>query len=168
MTEVSRISALLVVSGVLAMGHWWVVGGKGQGVVPKKGGAVVVEKVVCDPARLSPEEICLEALAAGGSEILWLDARSEADWKRDGLPGSKHLTLGGNPSFDQQVEVLAAELAMAPMVVVYCSDVGCGTSKEVVKQLRGLGGLVQQAYALHGGYEALKQAGRIKGSSGEP
>jgi rhodanese-related sulfurtransferase len=122
--------------------------------------------VACDPAAISAEEICLATLRAEWPEggFVWIDARDSDEWRRDGIAGSLHLTTVGGGSFDEQVEAALERLATAPRAVVYCGSAACGTSKEVVKRLRELG-LIPEVRALHGGWEALRQAGLVTGSS---
>ncbi|MCW1887825.1 rhodanese-like domain-containing protein [Luteolibacter flavescens] len=122
--------------------------------------------VACDPATLSPEEICLATVQAEWPEgsFLWVDARPAADWKRNGIAGSIPVTLGGDTSFDEQIEASLEKLGTAQRVLVYCGSAGCGTSKEVAKRIRDLG-FIPEVRALHGGWDALTQAGLVKDSS---
>jgi rhodanese-related sulfurtransferase len=123
-------------------------------------------EVACDPASIAETEICLATLQAGWPEgsFLWIDARTEGEWKRDGMPGSIHLTTVGGGSFEEQVEANLEKLGTAPRAAVYCGTAGCGISKEVVKRLLDLG-MIPEVRALHGGWEALHRAGLVKGSS---
>lgn len=122
--------------------------------------------VACDPAAIAAEEICLATLQAEwpAGSFLWIDARTEEEWKRDGVGGAIHLTTVGGGSFEEQVEANLEHLGSASKVVVYCGSSGCGISKEVVKRLNALG-MIPEVRALHGGWEALHQAGLVKGSS---
>ena len=122
--------------------------------------------MACDPAAISPEEICLATVRAEWPEggFLWIDARSAEEWERDGLAGSVHLTTIGGGSFDEQVEASLERLGTASRAVVYCGSAGCGTSKEVAKRLRELG-MIPEVRALHGGWDALRQAGLVKDSN---
>lgn len=122
--------------------------------------------VACDPATLAGGEICLSTLQSDWpeGEFLWIDARTEEEWKRDGIPGSIHLTTVGGGSFEEQVEANLEQLGTAARAVVYCGSAGCGISKEVVKRLEALG-MIPEVRALHGGWEAMHQAGLVKGSS---
>jgi rhodanese-related sulfurtransferase len=122
--------------------------------------------VACDPAAISPLEICLESVRAEWSEgsFVWIDARSEEEWRRDGLPGSVHLTTAGGANFDEQLLAAGERLIAVRRAVVYCGSSGCGTSKEVAKRIVDYG-LLPEARALHGGWDALRQAGWIKDSS---
>jgi rhodanese-related sulfurtransferase len=123
-------------------------------------------EIPCDPAALAPEEICLATLQAEwpAGSFLWIDARPAEEWRRDGVEGSISLTLTGGPPFQEQIEASLEKLATSSRAVVYCGSVGCGLSKEMVRRLNELG-LIPEVRALHGGWEALHQAGLVKGSN---
>lgn len=120
----------------------------------------------CDPALLKPDELCLESVP-DSPDIVWVDARSRADWKKNGLGGSLLWNL--DPSEDMQAfEAAAAEkIAISPQVVVYCGDENCGVSRQVAARIRALD-LGAEVRVLHGGWRALKDAGRVKDSNPEP
>jgi len=120
--------------------------------------------IACDPAKLSEDEVCLATVKAEWGDVLWIDARSEEDWKRDGLPGSIHITTMGKVPFDQQIEASMEALAQGRKAVVYCNGLNCTLSKEVARQLRSYG-LLPEVKALFGGYASLQAAGMIKASS---
>jgi rhodanese-related sulfurtransferase len=140
---------LACVVGLAGMGAWltyWVKGPPAR-------------TFVCDPATLKPDEICLEQIPPE-SGVLWIDARSRADWQRDGMPGSLLWNL--DPSEDLQA--FEAEAAMrileASQVIVYCGDENCGVSRQVAGQIERLG-MGAQVRVLSGGWRALREAGRI-------
>ena len=120
--------------------------------------------IACDPSKMTADEICLATARTEWPDALWIDARSEEAWKKDGLPGSIHLTTMGQVSFDEQIAASLEKLANAQRAVVYCDGLNCTLSKEVVKQIRAIG-LPLETKALYGGVEALKAAGMIKGST---
>ena len=121
---------------------------------------------VCDPATLKPGEVCLEQISPE-AKILWVDARPRKDWEKSGVPGSVLWNL--DPGEDMQAfETEAAMRIMeTPRVIVYCGDENCGLSRQVAERIRGLG-LEAEVSVLHGGWRALKEAGRIKDSSPAP
>jgi rhodanese-related sulfurtransferase len=121
-----------------------------------------VERLVCDPAVLASDEICLQTVIDDWhSDCLWVDARRRVDWEKDGLPGSILLTTADGENFDRLLEKAFPLLAeKQKRVVVYCSDITCGTSREIAKRLRDYQ-LVPEVRALHGGWKALRQAGMI-------
>lgn len=148
MRAITELALVVVLSSLGAVATWKIAGPPDR-------------SVVCDPAKLAPEEICLSTVQAEWKDVLWIDARPEAEWKHDGIPGSIHLTTVGGGSFDEQVEASFEKLGSAERAVVYCGDVGCGISKEVVKRLQAYG-IPLEVKALHGGSAALQAAGMLK------
>jgi rhodanese-related sulfurtransferase len=121
---------------------------------------------VCDPASLKPDEVCLEQLPAD-QKILWVDARTRSEWKRDGMPGS--VLWNQEPGEDAQAfeaEIVPLILE-TPRVVVYCGNDNCGLSREIAKKIRALE-LNAEVSVLRGGWQALSDAGKIKGSNPKP
>lgn len=121
-------------------------------------------EVACDPAAILPDEICLATLQSEWPDgsYLWIDARPAAEWQADGLKGSISLTTVSETPFDEQVEASLDQLGSASRAVVYCGSSSCGVSKEVTARLRALG-FIPEVRALHGGWDALKQAGLAGG-----
>lgn len=125
-----------------------------------------VRTVQCDPAALAPDEICLDQIPAD-AEILWVDARTRGEWMENGMPGS----ILWNLEEGEDMAAFEAEAAMrifeTPRVVVYCGDETCGVSRQIAARIRGLG-LGAEVSVLFGGWRALEEAGRVKGSSSGP
>jgi rhodanese-related sulfurtransferase len=120
----------------------------------------------CEPALLKPDEICLESIS-DETVVVWVDARSRADWEASGVPGSVLWNL--DPAEDMQAFEMqvAMKIAENPRVVVYCGDENCGVSRQVAERIRALD-LGAEVSVLHGGWRALSEAGRVKGSSPAP
>ena len=119
---------------------------------------------VCDPATLKPGEICLGQLV-GETGILWVDARPRKDWEASGVPGSILWNLDGA----EDMQAFEAETAMkiaegATRVVVYCGDENCGVSRQVAERIRKLD-MGPEVVVLRGGWRALRDARRIRGSN---
>lgn len=123
-------------------------------------------RLLCDPAVLKPDEICLEQVP-DGAEVVWVDARPRKDWEANGLPESVLWNL--DPTEDMQVfeAEAAARILMTPFVVVYCGDENCGVSRQVAGRIRALD-MGAEIKVLHGGWRALSEAGWVRGSSPEP
>jgi rhodanese-related sulfurtransferase len=120
-------------------------------------------KFACDPATLKPGEVCFEQIPAT-AKILWVDARPRNDWEKTGVPGSVLWNL--DPAEDMQAfeAEVAGRIMETPRVIVYCGDENCGLSAQVAERIRALG-LGAEVSVLRGGWRALQEAGRIKGSS---
>jgi rhodanese-related sulfurtransferase len=122
-----------------------------------------VRTFVCDPASLKPGEICLQQLPAD-ARILWIDARTRAEWQKDGLPGSLLWSLEATEDPQVFEAEIAPRILTTPRVIVYCGSEQCGLSHEVANRIRRLD-LGADVSVLRGGWRALRDAGRIKGSS---
>lgn len=122
--------------------------------------------LVCNPATLKSGEICLEQIP-GEAKILWVDARSRAEWERTGIPGSILWNL--DPAEDMQAfeSEAAMRIMETPRVVVYCGDENCGLSRQIAERIQALG-LEVEISVLHGGWRALNEAGRVKDSNPAP
>ena len=122
-----------------------------------------VRQLRCDPATLKPEEVCLQQIPANAA-VVWVDARSRADWQKNGLPGSVLWNL--DPAEDMRTfeAEVALRVAEVPRVIVYCSDEACGVSRQVAERIRALG-LGADVSVLHGGWRALSEAGRVRNSN---
>jgi rhodanese-related sulfurtransferase len=152
MKERWQLTLLLAITGIAALVHWK--------LHPVSVGAA---QEICDPTRITELEICLPEVLKkwDAKSFVWIDARSESEWKHDGVPGSLHLATSGSKTFDEQLEEILTSLGERHKAIVYCSDSGCGLSKEVAKRLRDVG-LFDEVKALHGGWKALRAAGMTR------
>jgi len=153
MRTVTELALVLACASIGALATWKIAGPPSR-------------VVACDPATISPDEICLATVQAEWKKgsFLWIDARPAAEWKLNGIPGSISLTTIGDKSFDEQVEASLEKLGTAERALVYCGSASCGISKEVVKHLNERG-FIPEVRALHGGWDTLKQAGLVTDSS---
>jgi rhodanese-related sulfurtransferase len=151
----NSVAQLAVITGIslAAAGGTWLVKGPPDRLLQ------------CDPAALKSDELCIQTIPAD-ADVLWVDARSRKEWEESGVPGSILWNL--DPSEDMQA--FEAEAAMKimthPRVIVYCGDENCGLSRQIADRIRALD-LGAEVFVLYGGWRALNEAGRIKGSSPE-
>lgn len=117
----------------------------------------------CDPASLKPDELCLGSIPAG-AEVVWVDARPRTDWEKNGVPDSILWNL--DPAEDMQAfeAETVMNVAMTPRVIVYCGDESCGVSRQIAQRIRALD-LGAEVFVLYGGWRALNEAGRVRGSN---
>lgn len=148
MKTVIREVVLVMALALLASGVTWLIVGSPNRSVP------------CVPEDLDEGWICLDDLEAGGERILWVDARPRVEWQRNGLMGSILLTDHNAEDWDDLVAEAAEQLFGAPRVVIYCNDVGCGSSQAVAEKLRELQ-LADRIEVLYGGWKALRAGGML-------
>ena len=89
-----------------------------------------------------------QARAWGGNSI-WVDARPDAEFASDHVPGAVSLNE------DRWNELLPQVLAVwspEKKVVVYCSSLSCNASREVARRLRKEAQL-PNVFVLKGGWE---------------
>lgn len=87
-------------------------------------------------------------------DVLWVDARGEREFLEAHAPGAIFYDPS-NPG-ESMADVLEQWLVEPRVVVVYCSDAGCGTSKQVAESLRR--NLPDaEIYSLKGGWAAWSE-----------
>jgi rhodanese-related sulfurtransferase len=101
--------------------------------------------------ELSPGEERLKTVLAWGSNVLWVDARSQQEYDAEHVPGAILLNLEGwNSLFPRFLDQWSPE----QRIVVYCSSTSCELSHEVAARLEKSG--VSPIYVLKGGWEEWK------------
>ncbi|MDA7886824.1 rhodanese-like domain-containing protein [bacterium] len=116
--------------------------------------------VACDQAALPEYFVCLSTVRNWDeSDILWVDARPRGQWEEDGIEGSV-LVNDQEDWIDLEVGFMSKMIEqLKPIVVVYCNQSGCGSSKYVANQLREkhAEALGFQVFVLEGGVNALRK-----------
>lgn len=153
MSSSTELALVVAVAGLLGSASW-MIDGRPPGIPDPAGTGV----------PLREGEVRLEQLSETQREgSLWVDARAPAIWRIDGLDGSINLSTQGGIPLDRQVAVHAEALLGAERIVVYCDDVFCGLSHQLVEALEAdfsdlLGG---EIVILHGGARALREEGLL-------
>jgi rhodanese-related sulfurtransferase len=149
----NTLAQLAVISGIAltAAGATWLIKGP------------PVRTLVCDPATLKLDEVCLQQIPENAA-VVWVDARSRADWKRNGVPGSVLWNLDPSEDMSAFEAAVALRVTEVPRVIVYCADEACGVSLQVAERIRALG-LGAEVSVLHGGWRALSEAGWVRNSN---
>lgn len=153
MNSIGQLAGIAVISLAAAGGTFWLKGPPAR-------------FFVCDPAQLKPDEVCLQQIPVD-AKILWVDARSRKDWEKNGVPGSVLWNAEQGEDFQAFEAETAMRIMETPRVVVYCGNENCGLSRQVAEQIRALQ-LTTDISVLRGGWRALSEAGRVRGSSPKP
>lgn len=98
-------------------------------------------------------DITVNQVAALGPDVLWVDARPQADYEAGHVAGAILLNQEdwGNQLFDHQDRLQAA---IGRPVVVYCDGSGCERSHDIAGRLRELLGL-DPVHVLRGDWRQL-------------
>lgn len=123
----------------------------------------------CVQEQLPPGRVCLDTiLQRYGDKVVWIDARSEADFELN------HLMLNENRMFpirkgaalqeqvDAAMERMLAAAELGECIVVFCT-VDCGSSEEIAQHLRSLGIIEAPVYVLEGGWDVLRRDTNMTG-----
>jgi rhodanese-related sulfurtransferase len=107
------------------------------------------DKVSWQSPMPASEIVTLTQAHAWDENTIWVDARPDAEFERDHIPGAVLLNE------DRWNELLPQFLTMwspEKRVVVYCSSQSCNASREVARRLRDEAQL-KNVFVLQGGWE---------------
>jgi rhodanese-related sulfurtransferase len=114
------------------------------------------ERVSWQSRVAESDMVTLELARSWGAAAIWIDARPDADFERDHVPGAILLNE------DRWNELLPQFLAVwspGKKVVVYCSAQSCDLAREVAERLRKEAQL-PDVFVLDGGWEAWVKKNR--------
>ena len=95
------------------------------------------------------EMVTLTQARAWGENTIWVDARSDAEFEREHIPGAVLLNEDRwNGLLPQFLTMWSPE----KRVIVYCSSQSCNASREVARRLRDEAQL-KNVFVLQGGWE---------------
>lgn len=83
--------------------------------------------------------------------MLWVDARSAAEYEAEHVPGALSLNM---EEWDRLFPEFLDQWSPEKKIVVYCGAASCGLSQEVADRLRKSN--IPTVYVLKGGWEAWK------------
>lgn len=123
----------------------------------------------CVQAKLPEHRMCLETLRNQyGDKIIWVDARSAADYELNHLMMSENRMFPIRKGVNMHLQIDAAIGRMleaherGECVVVFCTQ-ECSAAEEIARELRLLEMIDAPIYTLEGGWNALKAAGMLRG-----
>ena len=117
----------------------------------------------CEQGQLPPGRICLDTvLKEYGDKVVWVDARSEADYELNHLmlPDNRMFPIRKGAAMQDQVDAamerMLAAAEQGECIVVFCTA-DCGSATEVADHLRSLGIVEAPVYVLEGGWDVLRR-----------
>lgn len=99
-------------------------------------------------------EVTLQEARAWGETVIWLDARPDAQYAQDHIPGATQLN---EDRWNELLSPMLAAWSPDRWVIVYCSSQSCAASHEVARRLREEAQL-KNVFVLHGGWETWLEA----------
>ena len=102
-----------------------------------------------------PEDPYAVGLKERGTEagVIWIDARSRGAFEAGTLPGAVHVN---EENWERGLSQLLERWEPERVVIVFCDDSGCGTSRLLAERLREELDL-PEVYWLEGGWEELEK-----------
>ncbi|MBA2622607.1 MAG: hypothetical protein H0U88_03170 [Chthoniobacterales bacterium] len=108
------------------------------------------EEVSWHAPAVAKDEVLLEEALGWGDSLLWVDARPDAQFESEHIPGALLLN---EDRWNELLPALLTTWGPEKKTVVYCSSQSCAASHDVARRLREEATL-KDVYVLHGGWEA--------------
>lgn len=103
-------------------------------------------------------EVELAQVEAWGANVMWVDARPEAQFQERHIPGA---ILLNEDRWNELLPAFLQQWSPEKQIVVYCSSQSCAASHDVARRLQEEAGLPKETiHVLHGGWEAWLAANR--------
>ena len=112
------------------------------------------DRVSWGAPAVAKDEVTIEQARAWGDNVLWVDARPDAQFEREHIPNA---VLLNEDRWDELLPQMLQAWTPGKPTVVYCSSQSCAASHEVARRLREEGGITE-VFVLHGGWEAWLEA----------
>ena len=122
-------------------------------LVPAVGEAIYFRDRVSWQSPISASElVTVDQARAWGGNAIWVDARPDADFTRDHVPGAVSLN---EDRWNELLPQFQSIWSPEKKVVVYCSAESCNAAREVAERLRkSTQPPMQNVFVLEGGWEA--------------
>ncbi len=102
------------------------------------------------------DEVTPDEVKRWGKDIMWIDARPADEFGHGHIPGA---VLLNTDEWDRLLGPALTSWRPGRRLVVYCSKLTCGASREVARRLREEAGL-KNVFVLSGGWEAWQESHR--------
>ena len=124
----------------------------GLALLPAAGEALYLRDKISWHSRIAESDMVSVDLArTWGANALWLDARPDADFEREHVPGA--IPLNEDRWNDLLPQFLQQRWSPEKKIVVYCSAESCNLAGDVARRLREEAKLPNQIRVLKGGWE---------------
>ena len=121
-------------------------------LLPAAGEALYFRDRISWHSRVAESEMVAVDLARNwGASAIWVDARPDADFERDHVPGA--ISLNEDRWNELLPQFLQRQWSPEKKVVVYCSSQSCNLAGDVARRLREEAKLPNDIRVLKGGWE---------------
>ena len=124
----------------------------GLAFLPAVGQALYFRDHVSWQSRVAESDmISVDRARDWGGKAIWIDARPEADFERDHVPGA--ILLNEDRWNELLPQFLQQEWSPEKMIIVYCGAESCNLAGDVARRLREEAKLPNQIRVLKDGWE---------------
>ncbi len=121
-------------------------------LLPAAGEALYFRDRISWHSRVAESEMVAVDLARNwGASAIWVDARPDADFERDHVPGA--ISLNEDRWNELLPQFLQQQWSPEKKIVVYCSSQSCNLAGDVARRLREEAKLPNDIRVLKGGWE---------------
>ena len=126
-------------------------------LLPAVGEAIYFRGKISWQSPIPPSQlVSVEQARAWGENVTWVDARPDADFARDHVPGAISLN---EDRWNELLPQFLAAWSPGKKVVVYCSAESCDLAREAAERLRKEA-QIPDVFVLDGGWEAWVKENR--------
>ena len=126
-------------------------------LLPAVGEAIYFRGKISWQSPIPPSEmVSVDQARAWGENVFWVDARPDADFGRDHVPGALSLN---EDRWNELLPQFLAAWSPGKKVVVYCSAESCDLAREAAERLRKEA-QIPDVFVLKGGWEAWLKKNR--------
>ena len=124
----------------------------GLAFLPAVGQGLYFRDKVSWQSRVAESEmVALDVARGWGASAIWVDARPEAEFDRDHVPGA--ILLNEDRWNELLSQFLQQHWSPEKKIVVYCSAESCNLAGDVARRLREEAKLPNEIRVLKGGWE---------------
>ena len=126
-------------------------------LLPAVGEAIYFRGKISWQSPIPPSEmVSVDQARTWGENVVWVDARPDAEFARDHVPGAVSLN---EDRWNELLPQFLAAWSPGKKVVVYCSTESCDLAREAAERLRKEA-QIPEVFVLEGGWEAWLKKNR--------